>query len=60
MFVRNMDVTNFVKIRAGSGLTDLIKLKPGEFALFRLMTGITPYAIADTAACDIEFCIIED
>ena len=56
----NRDSTNFVKIRSGTGATDLIRLKAGEVALFRLDTGATaPFAIADTAACEVEFFLIE-
>lgn len=55
----NRDATNFVELRPGSGLADLVKVKAGEFALFRLaLEG--PYAIADTAACEVEYIVIED
>lgn len=55
----NRDTTNFVSVRAGSGLTDLIKIKAGEPALFRLAAA-TPYVIADTAAVNIEYVVVED
>ncbi len=55
----NRDDTNFVEIRPGSGIADLIKIKAGEFALFRLAMD-APYAIADTAACQLEYLVIED
>ncbi len=56
----NRDTTNFVKVRAATGAADLVKIKAGEFALFRLNTGITPYVIADTAAVRLEVLHIED
>jgi len=59
MFVKNLDATNFVEIRDGSGGADVVKLKAGEVALFRLTT-TTPYAIADTASCRIEYLLLED
>lgn len=55
----NLDATNFVKIRGASGGVDCIKLKPGEFCLFR-NAGSAPFAIADTAICKIEHLLIED
>ena len=58
---RNLDSTNFVEI----GLADVvaddarpIKLKAKEFALFR--ANGTLYALADTAACRLEYWIFED
>ena len=59
ILIKNMDDTNFVEIRPGSGTADLIKLEAGEIALFRLALA-GPYAIADTAACDIEMLLIEN
>lgn len=53
-FFQNMDATNFVEIRSGTGATDLIKLLAGEFALFRMSADSSaPYAIADTGACNL-------
>ena len=55
-FVQNMDATNYVEIRASSGGTDLIKLLAGEWAIFRTSADATaPYAIANTAACNVRF-----
>lgn len=59
IFVVNRDTTNFVELRPGSGIADLIKIRPGGFAMFELAASATLYAIADTAACDVEFLIIE-
>lgn len=53
-YIQNMDATNFVSVRQGTGTTDLIKLLAGEFCLFRLHPSSTaPYIIADTAACNV-------
>ena len=61
MFARNLDATNFVSIRSGTGATNVIKLKPGEVALFRLSDAATaPFAIADTAAVDLEYLLLSD
>lgn len=57
--VKNKDGTNYVTIRSGASGADVIKLKAGEVASFRLATS-TPYAIANGAACEIEYIIIED
>ncbi len=55
----NLDATNFVKIRGATAAVDCIKLKAGEFCLFR-HAGAAPFAIADTAACLIRHLLIED
>lgn len=57
-FFNNLDPTNFIKIRNGSGGADLIKLKPGECCFVPLLDTATPYAIADTGACLMEYLII--
>lgn len=56
----NRDTTNFIELRTGTGSTKFAKLKPnGGFAIFHFGTGVTaPYAIADTAACQMEYFII--
>lgn len=57
----NHDPTNFVSIRSGTGATNLVKLKAGEPCLFRLSgSSAAPFAIADTAPCDLEFVLVED
>lgn len=57
-FFFNHDITNFVKIRNGSGGADLLKLLPGECAFCPLFDTSTPYAIADTASIILEFLIL--
>ena len=56
----NRDTTNYLEIRSGSGASnDVIRLNAGEFALFRFGSDVTaPYAIANTAACVLEYMIV--
>lgn len=58
MICKNLDATNFVEIRPGTGTADAIKLKPGDIACFRCAAA--PWAIADTAPVELEYTIIED
>lgn len=51
----NRDPTNTIKIRPGSGLQALLRMKPGEFCIFRTDAASVPYAIAITAACNLEY-----
>lgn len=55
----NRDDTNFVELRPGSGAADLVRLEPGDFALFRLADDATLYAVADTAAVELEVLAID-
>lgn len=57
-FIINRDSTNYVEIRSASGAgNDIIKILPGEFALFRWGSDVSaPYAIANTAAVQVEYC----
>ena len=67
-FLKNLDSTNFVEFgREGVDAADenLIKLKPGESCVFRVsdQTGGSDrsvYGLADTAACNVEYILIED
>lgn len=58
--MKNLDATNFVEVRPALGAADLMKLKPGESAVFRFTLSVVPAMIADTGACDVEILIIED
>ena len=56
----NRDPTNFVVIRHGDDGANFLKLKPGEVAgPLRLGTN-TPHALANDAAVELEYIIIED
>lgn len=60
MYVQNMDPTNFVSLRQATGAANFIKLLAGEWAIFRLSADATaPFAIADTAACNVRFLRID-
>lgn len=53
----NMDTTNYVEL-SPDGTNKLIKMLAGEWTIFRL-SGTTLQAQANTAACNVEFFIIE-
>lgn len=57
-YFKNLDGTNFVKIRSGVSGADLIKLLAGEVGVVPLLDTAAPYVIADTAACLLEFLIL--
>jgi len=59
ILLRNLDATNFVEVRDGAGGADVVKLKPGDIAMFRLATS-TPFVIADTAGINLEYWLIPD
>lgn len=54
----NRDSTNYVELRSATGASnDVIKILAGEFAIFRWGSDVTaPYAIANTAAVQLEYC----
>lgn len=56
-YFHNLDSVNFLKIRNGSGGADVLKLLAGEYAFCPLLDSSTPYAIADTSACLLEYAI---
>lgn len=56
----NRDATNYVKVFGATGETALIRMRAGEFCLFRLDAGATaPHVQADTAACDIDVLLLD-
>jgi hypothetical protein len=59
IMVENLDPTNFVELRAASGVADMIKIPAGSVAGPFMLATATPYAIADTAACKIRYLLIE-
>jgi len=58
IMITNLDATNYVKVRPATGVADLIRIAPGDVCLFRCEAA-APFAIADTAACDIEVMLVE-
>lgn len=54
----NRDSSNYISLKTASGGTIFARLNAGEFAFFRFGSGVTaPYAVADTAACQLEYLI---
>lgn len=60
-FAVNRDSTNYLEIRSATGSgNDIIRLNAGECCALRLGSDISaPYAIANTAACDLEYVIFQ-
>lgn len=56
-WLKNLDATNFIKIRNGATGADLIKLLPGEATVVPLYDSAVPYAIADTASAKLEYAV---
>lgn len=56
----NRDSTNYLEVRLASGASnDHIKVSPGLFAIFQFGSDVTaPYAIANTAAVQLEYLIV--
>lgn len=55
----NRDATNFIELRVATGGAKFAKLRAGKFAVLELGSGAqVPYAIADTATCEMEVLII--
>ncbi len=53
-FFKNLDSTNYIELRQATGASDFCRLLAGDVALFRISPDMTaPYAIADTASCDL-------
>jgi len=57
--IENLDSTNFVTVRDGAAGADVVKLKAGEFFVGRLATS-TPFLIANTAAVNVQYLVVED
>jgi hypothetical protein len=56
----NRDATNYVEVKTGTGGVIFGKMLAGEFCLLRLGSGAAaPYAIANTAACQVEGLIVQ-
>lgn len=57
--IRNLDATNYVQFGFSTTVYG-IRLKAGEFAVFRLEPGCTLYAKANTAACKVAIYALEN
>lgn len=56
----NGHATAVISMRPGTGENDLIDIGPGEIAMFRINTGLTPYVISTVAAAELEYVIIDN
>lgn len=57
----NLDVTNYIEISTAVSGTKIIKLLPGDYALFRFDPSITaPAAISHTAICNLQYLLLEN
>ena len=55
----NLDSTNYVRWGFATGVYGG-RMEPGEPALFRVNPSSTIYLIANTAACDVHYMLLED
>lgn len=55
----NLDETNYLELRSATGASnDIIRIDPLCFAVFRWGSDVTaPFAIANTAACNLDYII---
>lgn len=57
----NLDPTNYIEIMTAVSGTKIIKLLPGDYALFRFDPAVTaPAAISHTATCALQYLILEN
>lgn len=59
VWVHNKDTANYISIRPGTGENNMIKVNAGEWAGPFRFASAAPFAIADTAAVDVEFIMLE-
>ncbi len=59
VLIQNEDDTNFVSLQRATGEGNFMKIKAGEFALFRL-EATAPFIVADTANCNVRITLLED
>ena len=58
MIYYNTDATNYIEVRDGETGADVIKMAPDSGGIFQLTTA-TPWVIANTAACVLQYMVIE-
>lgn len=58
-FFYNLDTSNYLTIRNGSSGADVLELRPGQSFVCSLYRSIVPYAVANTAACLLEYLILD-
>ena len=58
--VYNADATNYIELASDNGnTTKICKVLPQEFCIFQPIGGVTVYARANTAACQIVYAVVE-
>lgn len=62
LFLYNLDSTNFVEVgkTVSASFEELVKLQPGEMCCFRVADSTTIRLQADTAACKVQYLLLED
>ncbi|MGL4463008.1 MAG: hypothetical protein ACRC1K_12735 [Planctomycetia bacterium] len=60
VYLKNLDSTNFINVRAEAAGAAFSKLKAGDVAQFPTAAAATIRVIADTAACDLEILIVSE
>jgi hypothetical protein len=62
VYLRNLDTTNFVTygLNDSATLKAIGKLKPGEWAWFRIKPSAALMLQADTAACNVQYKLFRD
>ena len=61
LFIKNLDATNYVDIgKDNTGFVAVGKLKAGEMCCFRVAGSTTIQLKADTAACKVQYLLLED
>lgn len=53
----NSDGTNYITIQDGSGGTEFLRLKAGQFDVVNFGPAVVPYAKANTADCNLQYLI---
>jgi hypothetical protein len=56
--MKNLDATNFISVKAATGVAATVKLLPGDVAMLRF-AGAAPFVQADTAPCNLEYYLVE-
>lgn len=60
VFLENVDDTNFIRVGPFSGsFSSLMKLNPGDIAIFPMDSAAELVAIADTAEAELDVMIVE-
>lgn len=62
LILKNLDDTNFVEIGKSVSATfeKMGRLKPGDPLVMRVAAGVTLQLKADTAACNVQYLLLED